>query len=409
MDLEELSSRVSRSATVSCPGGIGNFGFNSYDLLTFSLLVMGAVSSAVIVNTNKNENNDNNNDLEASFGQVNTNNQMASSDQTNTNMAIITVPPTGTPVVVPGGRMLSNGSMIFLPETRIPGVSWESKTFKVYDNGTVIDKISKETFKGTIAFGTIDEKNMFHRLNNNISWASLRGTNKARSTEVPPVIPFDDTPVFVPVDEIDELFRESVLENGLSLVQIAIPKVSPPIVLPIGAVLEDGRVFLNTGMEVRGAYWESPDRILYENGTIIYKVTETRENSEVVFATMDFEGRLSFLPKLGPYPASLSTFRDMNVRPLTRNLQLTLGDFAMNEDTWTSIRQNYPRDQGRRKKRSALNMKYNMMLQALSLVEIISTHNEKHHLLGQNILCRAVLKVHDTSLDEIIENQNEQT
>ena len=96
MDLDHLH-RVLRDTkpSPSCPGGIGNFGFNSYDLLTFSLLVMGAVSSAVIVNTNKNENNDNNNDLQASFGQLTTNNQMASGEQTSTNMAMITVPPAG--------------------------------------------------------------------------------------------------------------------------------------------------------------------------------------------------------------------------------------------------------------------------------------------------------------------------
>ena len=93
MELAPLNHRIQRGADTSpsCPGGIGNFGFNSYDLLTFSILVMGAVSSAVIVNTNKNENNDNNNDLQASFGDINTNNQMASADQTSTNMAMITV------------------------------------------------------------------------------------------------------------------------------------------------------------------------------------------------------------------------------------------------------------------------------------------------------------------------------
>ena len=93
MELAPLNHRIQRGADTSpsCPGGIGNFGFNSYDLLTFSILVMGAVSSAVIVNTNKNENNDNNNDLQASFGDINTNNQMASADQTSTNMATITV------------------------------------------------------------------------------------------------------------------------------------------------------------------------------------------------------------------------------------------------------------------------------------------------------------------------------
>ena len=65
---------------------------------------MGAVSSAVIVNTNKNENNDNNNDLQASFGDINTNNQMASADQTSTNMAMIISPPAGPPVVIPLGK-----------------------------------------------------------------------------------------------------------------------------------------------------------------------------------------------------------------------------------------------------------------------------------------------------------------
>ena len=37
IDLSEISSRVQRDAP-NCPGGIGNYGFNSYDLLTFGLL-----------------------------------------------------------------------------------------------------------------------------------------------------------------------------------------------------------------------------------------------------------------------------------------------------------------------------------------------------------------------------------
>ena len=43
MDISEISSRVIRESsmekpTPNCPGGIGSFGFNSYDLLTFALL-----------------------------------------------------------------------------------------------------------------------------------------------------------------------------------------------------------------------------------------------------------------------------------------------------------------------------------------------------------------------------------
>jgi hypothetical protein len=52
-------------AGVDCPGGEGKFGFNSYDLLTFSVLSFNIISN-VITNTNKNENNNNNNDNQVS-------------------------------------------------------------------------------------------------------------------------------------------------------------------------------------------------------------------------------------------------------------------------------------------------------------------------------------------------------
>ena len=68
------------------------------------LIVMGAVSSAVIVNTNKNENNNNNNDLQASLGSVTSNVQMASADQSSTQGAMIIVSPVGVPSVIPTGE-----------------------------------------------------------------------------------------------------------------------------------------------------------------------------------------------------------------------------------------------------------------------------------------------------------------
>ena len=393
MDLDTLSARVARSASTSCPGGIGNFGFNSYDMMTFSLLVMGAVTSAVIVNTNKNENNDNNNDLEAAFGQINTNNQMASSDQTNMNMAIITVPPTGTPVVVPAGRMLDNKTMAFLPETRFPDFYWESEQFQVFENGTIIDKSTREKFKGTVAMGTIDSQNIFHRLENfEVDWSKIRGPNRARSSaDVPPIIPFDAKPVFVPVEEIDELFQESVLENGLTLVQIAIPEVGPPIVLPVGALLDDGRVFLNDGMEVDGAYFESPDRILYENGTIYYKLTNTLDHATMAFATMDQKGRMIFLPKLGPRQVSMDILKDMNAKPSSRRLQITLQDFAMNQDTWKSIRDNY-NSSTRRKKRSGWDSVLGKLRHSLTLSQIFQQLNAPSETT-EKTLCQTFVKL----------------
>ena len=81
-----------RFKRADCPGGIGSFGFNSYDLLTLMVLSFNIVGNA-IVNTNKNENNNNNNDQQASLGTINTNENSVVADQTNMNMAIITVLP----------------------------------------------------------------------------------------------------------------------------------------------------------------------------------------------------------------------------------------------------------------------------------------------------------------------------
>ena len=39
-----------------CPGGVGNFGFNTYNLLTFMLMSFNHISN-VIVNTNNNRQN----------------------------------------------------------------------------------------------------------------------------------------------------------------------------------------------------------------------------------------------------------------------------------------------------------------------------------------------------------------
>ena len=60
--------------------------------------------SNVIVNTNNNRNNNNNNDFQATYGSINTNQQSSEATQTGSTMTMITVPPTGTPIVVPIGE-----------------------------------------------------------------------------------------------------------------------------------------------------------------------------------------------------------------------------------------------------------------------------------------------------------------
>ena len=92
---------VKRQKRSDCPGGIGNFGFNTYNLITFMLMSFNHISN-VIVNTNNNRNNNNNNDFQATFGSINTNNQEVEATQTGSTMTMITVTPVGVPIIMPG-------------------------------------------------------------------------------------------------------------------------------------------------------------------------------------------------------------------------------------------------------------------------------------------------------------------
>ena len=92
---------VNRFKRSDCPGGVGNFGFNTYNLLAFMLMSFNQVSN-VIVNSNNNRNNNNNNDFQASFGSVNTNQNDVEATQTGSTMTMITVSPIGVPIIMPG-------------------------------------------------------------------------------------------------------------------------------------------------------------------------------------------------------------------------------------------------------------------------------------------------------------------
>ena len=156
-------------------------------------------------------------------------------------------------MVVPAGRMLSNGTIILPPETLIKGVSWKTKDFQVYDDGLI--EQDGDRYRGLVAFGTVDSHNIFHLLPSTINWRSLRAnkTREAKNGETP-IIETDGKPIFVPTETLDELFKNAVEEHSLTLIQVARPSFGPPIILPIGALLEDGNILLNDGMEIRGQY-----------------------------------------------------------------------------------------------------------------------------------------------------------
>ena len=91
------NSRLSRSKRQSCPGGVGNFGFNSFNFMTFVLLTLNAVAN---VNNNVNNNNNNNNDVNYNTINQDSNNLVSNSENTNMVMAII--------LPVPGKRSIGN-------------------------------------------------------------------------------------------------------------------------------------------------------------------------------------------------------------------------------------------------------------------------------------------------------------
>lgn len=83
LDFEDRASRLPRSP---CPSGVGNLGFNSFNFLTFMVMVFNAVAN---VNNNINNNNQNNQDLNFNSISQDSNNVVSNSDNQNTVMAII--------------------------------------------------------------------------------------------------------------------------------------------------------------------------------------------------------------------------------------------------------------------------------------------------------------------------------
>ena len=75
-----------------CPSGVGNLGFNSFNFLTFMVMVFNAVA-----NVNNNINNNNNNDQDINLNSISqdSNSVVANSDNQNSVMAIILPIPAG--------------------------------------------------------------------------------------------------------------------------------------------------------------------------------------------------------------------------------------------------------------------------------------------------------------------------
>ncbi|XP_066965464.1 uncharacterized protein [Macrobrachium rosenbergii] len=82
---DNATKRPKRSV---CPGGVGNFGFNSFNLLTFALQVFNG-----IINTINNVNNNNNNNNINAANSANSNFNQQTSNTNSMSMLVVVVPP----------------------------------------------------------------------------------------------------------------------------------------------------------------------------------------------------------------------------------------------------------------------------------------------------------------------------
>ena len=127
-----------------------------------------------------------------------------------------------------------------------------------------------------------------------------------------------DSPVLIEESDLNLLHRRLLEKEARRLVMVIMPLAGgPPVTLAVGHLLPGGEVSLDPGMETTGIYWENMDRIIHTNGTIVYKVTGSVEEGEVMFGTLGRAGTVTALPQLGNVSLHLETLRFLNInKPL---------------------------------------------------------------------------------------------
>ncbi|XP_023326847.1 uncharacterized protein LOC111700212 [Eurytemora carolleeae] len=331
INYEEDRNRSARVRRSECPGGSGKFGFNSYNLLAFLLMSFNQVSN-VIVNTNNNRNNNNNNDFQATYGSINTNQQSSEATQTGSTMTMITVPPTGTPIVVPIGRLLSNGRILLNAGVKEKGVVWDSPGWTLTDSGVIFYKDNSSAPQtGVQYFGTVDSSNVFQPFSGEESPVTLEQvraldiSNRTRTGREPQILEVSGSPVLVKETDLEILHRRLIERTGKRLVGVFLPPAGPAVTMSLGWLLPGGEISLLPGLEVEGVYWENVDRKIFTNGTIEYKGTRVVETATVIIGTVDTEGKINTLPRVENTIIDFSLLRSLNInkpRRTRRSLNL---------------------------------------------------------------------------------------
>ena len=129
----------------------------------------------------------------------------------------------------------------------------------------------------------------------------------------PPLLEVTGAPVLVKESDLEMLHRRMLEREARRLVMVCLPPAGPPAMLGLGHLLPGGQVSLDRGVEVTGSYWESLDRILWSNGTIIYKETGVTEEAEIMFGSVGQGGTISLLPELGEEAVNMDLLRSLNI------------------------------------------------------------------------------------------------
>ena len=225
-------------------------------------------------------------------------------------------------MAVPIGNILTNGKVLLNAGVETPGVIWESPSWRLMDNGVIFyknvsgDGVSR-VVKGVQYFGVVDKDNVFSLLPQNelfpvtldqIRKLNVRNVTRSGRTN-PPLLQVPDDPVLVKETDLELLQQRLLEKEARKLVMIIVPPAGPPVTIALGHLLPGGQVSLDRGVEVEGSYWENMDRVIYNNGTIEYKMTGVMEEGEVMFGTVGEQGTINLVPEID----NIDVLRTLNI------------------------------------------------------------------------------------------------
>lgn len=130
---------------------------------------------------------------------------------------------------------------------------------------------------GWLALGTVDDDNVFHLLpkingqyrdfdsfRRQAGHRPLSQANRGLKAISVHAETFGNITI-LPSDLAHVQHEQERMSNvRMTLILVAIPPSGPHIILPVGQIDTRGRVYLKPGLEVKGSYWKSRDRLVMQ-------------------------------------------------------------------------------------------------------------------------------------------------